>query len=225
LLLQGQPWPARIWAALLLVPIPMAASWQVKLIENPDELPRMPLYLSSAVSLWLLAAVTFVVAIVSEPGTARLRLAGLPWAPTLGWAAACALAGVVGLVLARTLRIQESRILRRLLPVTRREKLAFAGLSLTAGVCEELVFRGFLLDALATTWRSPLLAVAVCSAVFGWMHAYQEAKGAIRAATLGAILAAPVVLTGSVIPSMIAHTTIDVVGGIFLQKRLVSAVE
>jgi len=97
--------------------------------------------------------------------------------------------------------------------------------SLTAGSCEELVFRGFLISLLVNAWGSPALAVVLSSAAFGWMHAYQEPGGAIRAALLGAALALPVVLYGSVIPSMIAHTAIDVISGILLQKRLISDLE
>jgi len=218
--LDAQPWAPRIWATLLLVPLPVAAAYQLRLVENPESLPRMPLYVSSAVSLWLLALVTAGVVWVSPLDWSALRFVRGPLGPTAAWSVGITAAGVALLGLARSLGIRESPILRRLLPATRREKLAFSGLSLTAGFCEELVFRGFLIAVMLDAWGSAILAVALSSVAFGWMHAYQDVAGAARAALLGVLLALPVVLFGSVVPSMIAHTAIDIVGGILLQKRL-----
>jgi membrane protease YdiL (CAAX protease family) len=73
---------------------------------------------------------------------------------------------------------------------------------------------------LRTAWHSALLAVLIGSAVFGWMHAYQQSRGAVRAGVLGAMLAVPAVLSGSVLPSMIAHAAMDIISGLFLRHRL-----
>jgi membrane protease YdiL (CAAX protease family) len=67
------------------------------------------------------------------------------------------------------------------------------------------------------------MAVLVSSAAFGMMHSYQRASGALRAGALGALLAAPFLLTGSIYPSMAAHAAYDIVAGLLLADWLVRA--
>ncbi len=151
---------------------------------------------------------------------AQLGLRALSPAVLLAWAAAATAGGVGIMLAARALGVRESAFLRRLLPASGSEKVAFAGLSLSAGFGEELVFRGFLLVALRIAWGSQILALLVSSVAFGWMHAYQHPAGAMRAGLLGSLLAIPLVLSGSIWPSMIAHSAIDIIGGLLLRRRL-----
>ncbi|MGH8378893.1 MAG: CPBP family intramembrane glutamic endopeptidase, partial [Gammaproteobacteria bacterium] len=81
----------------------------------------------------------------------------------------------------------------------------------TAGICEEFIYRGFLLSLLAMLLHSTGWAVAISSAAFGVAHPYQGWRGMARAALLGALLAWPVVRLGSLLPSMIAHFLVDAV--------------
>jgi membrane protease YdiL (CAAX protease family) len=204
------PAAARGWMAVLLVPLPAFMRWQARASEGvPDTVPRSALYVSSAALLWLLAGATALVAWGSGLSAARLGLVALPGARFAGWACLTYLAGVAVLVLGRALRISETPLLRHLIPITPGEKVVFAGLSLTAGFAEELIFRGFLLWALAAATRSMTFAVAASSVVFGIMHAYQEPAGAARAAVLGAVLAVPV-----------AHAAIDLTSGLLLARWL-----
>ena len=62
--------------------------------------------------------------------------------------------------------------LRALLPHDSRELQTFCALSITAGVCEELLYRGFLIVFLSSAF-GVLPAVALSSLVFGIAHAYQ----------------------------------------------------
>jgi membrane protease YdiL (CAAX protease family) len=63
----------------------------------------------------------------------------------------------------------------------------FVVLSLTAGVCEEVLFRGAFVWTLAPTltWWG---AAAVSVVAFGFVHAYQGKKGIVRAAMFGAVM-------------------------------------
>jgi membrane protease YdiL (CAAX protease family) len=218
-LLRDVPGAVRLWTVTLCVLLPILAVVQVGAIGDPDALPRIPAYVSSILSLWLIAALTAAVARIGHIDAAQLRLAPVAWGPLLAWSLAATVAGLALLLAANRLGVRESALLLRLLPVSRAEKQTFAGLSVTAGFCEELVFRGFLLHVLAGSLGT-LGAIAAASAVFGLAHAYQEVTGAARAGILGALLAVPVVLSGSLWPSMIAHTAIDIASGIFLKDRL-----
>jgi membrane protease YdiL (CAAX protease family) len=97
-------------------------------------------------------------------------------------------------------------------PHTRRELNRFYGLSVTAGVVEEIVYRGFVLWYLAQFM--PLwVAVVVSSVAFGFAHSYQGAAGAIRAGLVGLAFGIYYVATGSIWLPIIAHILLDVLQG------------
>ena len=214
------PPAARAWATTLLVLLPPLLVVQARLLQDAEGLSRESIYISSAVSLWVLAGITAAAALTSGWEPAAIGLIRLQAETIAAWAAAITLAGLVLVLAARSLGLEEAPILRFLLPRTGREKLLFLGLSVTAGFCEELVFRGFLLHALEAATGSVVLAVALSSGVFGLLHAYQRPAGAARAAALGAVLAAPVVATGSIVPAVLAHAALDVIAGLLLRERL-----
>ena len=212
---------SRIFAAFLLVPLPVFMRWQTRAGGDAvEQLPRTGLYLSSALLLWLLGALTAGCVIADHLRATQLGLTTSHPAAIAAWTVGTYAAGVTVLVLGRVLGIAESPLLRHLIPVRAVEKVAFTSLALTAGFAEELVFRGFLLWALTLASGSMTVAVVLSSVVFGILHAYQDAGGAARAAILGAVLAAPVVATGSVIPAMVAHAAIDMTSGLILAKWL-----
>jgi uncharacterized protein len=99
-----------------------------------------------------------------------------------------------------------------LLPRTRREEAWFVILSATAGFCEELLYRGYLVWFCAP-WLGTVGGMLTIVVVFGLSHAYQGRQGTIKATIAGAVMAAIVLVTGSLIPAMIAHMLIDVGGG------------
>jgi membrane protease YdiL (CAAX protease family) len=110
-----------------------------------------------------------------------------------------------------------------LVPHTRNEFRWFIALSATAGVCEELLFRGYLTWFLAP-WLGTAGAFAAVVALFGIGHAYQGVKGATRATLAGAALTAIVAATGWLVPAMIVHALADAGSGtmgfwIFREER------
>lgn len=215
-------WPARAWTAALLALLPPLMVAQAAMLPRLGDVPRASIYLSSVVSLWLLAAVTVVVVLAGGPTLDRIGLRVAPLPATLAWSGGITVAGLLLMALANRLGLRESPFLWRLLPRTSIEKLQFVGVSITAGICEEIVFRGFLIAALRTATGSLVLAVTLSAGVFGVLHAYQRPAGALRAAALGALLALPLLLTGSLLPSMIAHAGIDILAGLWLRDVIAS---
>lgn len=215
-------WALRVYTGLLLVLLPVLAIAQVPLAQDEiASVPRLSLYLSSAVVLWGLAMGALGTALISGIAPEELGLVSPGTAPLFGWTLA-ALVAALGLAgLGHALGIRESALLRHILPRTARERAGFLVLALSAGVCEELVFRGFLIPVLIQGTGSIALAVLLATAVFGTLHAYQGALGATRAALLGLLLTVPFLMTGSVVPSMLAHFAYDVVAGVWLGPWLV----
>jgi len=220
LLLADLNWPARLWLAVLLLPLPAITAVQHRYIGDPATLERIPVYLSSMLSLWVMALITTLSARFSGMDAADLGI--VPDTPVdLGaWTVALTAVGMGIVFGARALKVPETAFLLRLIPVTARERMIFAGLSVTAGFSEELVFRGFMIHALSTVTGSMAFAIIASTLVFSWMHAYQGAPGAIGAGLLGAMLAVPVAISGSIVPSMLAHATIDVLAGVVFRRRL-----
>lgn len=216
------PMPARGLVAFLFVPLPAFMHWQARASAAAGAaLPRTGLYLSSALLLWSLVALTAGCAMASHIGARTLGLVALSPAPLAGWTVLTIFAGLSVLVLGRLSGIPESPLLRHLIPVTALEKFSFSALSLSAGFTEELIFRGFLLWALTIASGSLLVAVVLSSVLFGILHEYQDVAGAARATVLGAVLAAPVVATGSLVPAMVAHAAIDLCSGLLLARWLI----
>lgn len=215
--LSALPWPARALTSLLLVPLPALMLAQLRLLsDTPPDLPRMSVYSSSAATLWLLAAIAYVAARWSGFTPRLMGLFALPPVPLAAWT----LAGIAGLlvllILSRVLNLPETNLLAQLIPRSTGEKVSFAAVSITAGVAEELVFRGFLIPALAVVTGSVWPAAIVSSAVFGLLHTYQGLIGSARAAVMGVGLATPYLVSGSLLPSMAAHAIFNIVAGVWL---------
>lgn len=101
-----------------------------------------------------------------------------------------------------------------LMPHTRTERDGFDLVSITAGVCEEILFRGFVTAYFMTLLGAPFWAAAIgSSVVFGGVHLYQGPKGALKAGVLGLIMAAIYGMTGSLWAPMIVHAVMDIVAG------------
>ena len=83
------------------------------------------------------------------------------------------------------------------------------GVSLAAGVAEEVAYRGFLMAYLASmvpTWG----AVAASALLFGAAHLYQGLVGVMATTVLGAVFAVMYLSTGSLLLPMLLHALIDV---------------
>jgi uncharacterized protein len=211
---------ARLWTIVLLVPLPALLIAQGRSLAALETLPRTQAYVSSMLSLWALALITAgIVRVSGSPLTPDPALAYTLDLRGVGLAVAATATGIAILFIFRAAGMRETPLMRQLLPASAPERLLFIALSLTAGICEELIYRGFLLQTLARTTSLPL-ALLLSSGAFGVAHAYQQPAGALRAALLGALLAVPVLLTGSLLPSMLAHAFIDVLSGLWLARYL-----
>jgi len=155
-------------------------------------------------------------------GLARSRLP-LLWPPGTEPAVAAQVPGIaVALVLVtavyrfggagtrRALAVQ-LRPVAALLPRTGAERRTFALLALTAGVCEEVLYRGFGLAALR--WAAPGTGhaglIAASAAAFGLAHLYQGPVGVALTGLVGAYFAWLAIATGSLLPVILLHALLD----------------
>jgi len=171
--------------------------------------------------LWALTACVLALWVAERRPWGALLLGGsAPWRLALGWALA---GGYVWLtfwqrrkVLTRPERL--ARIVnalggvRPILPRTRGERNGFAALAITAGLCEELLFRGFVLWY-ATVWTGPVGGFLISSMLFGIMHVYLGVEQVPRAAIVGIYFYVIAMTAGSLLPAMVCHAITDLVSG------------
>jgi uncharacterized protein len=97
-----------------------------------------------------------------------------------------------------------------LLPATGRERLIFSAVAISAGICEEIVFRGWLLSVLHNPLGLTGTGLVVCAAVlFGSCHIYQGPTGVFGATAAGVLLTGLYALTGTLLAPIILHALID----------------
>ena len=99
-----------------------------------------------------------------------------------------------------------------LTPHTPAEVKTFAVLSVSAGVCEEVLYRGFLLW-LATAWIGLWPALLATSLLFGIAHAYLGPKHIIRVFVGGIVFGLLTIGSASLLPAILLHTFTDLVSG------------
>jgi membrane protease YdiL (CAAX protease family) len=87
-------------------------------------------------------------------------------------------------------------------------------LSVSAGFCEELVFRGYLQKQLSAMTGSGVAAVAGQAIIFGLGHGYQGFKQVVLIAVLGGLYGVLAFWRRSIRPGAIAHAWSDIFSGL-----------
>lgn len=106
-------------------------------------------------------------------------------------------------------------------PQNRWELLLFMGVAVTAGICEEIMFRGYLQQQLGIWTRSTALGVVLSAILFCAGHAYQGWFLASQVGLLGLMLGMLAAWRKSLRPGIIAHGVQDIISGL-LTKLLFS---
>lgn len=85
--------------------------------------------------------------------------------------------------------------------------------SISAGICEEIVYRGYLRRQLWAATRSIAAAVVIPGVFFGMVHAYQGPQNVGIIAVLGVLYGALVAWRRNLRASMIVHAWSDIFAG------------
>jgi uncharacterized protein len=113
------------------------------------------------------------------------------------------------------------KLAERLLPSNSVEFVPYCALALTAGVCEEFLYRGFAMAALSRTVLPVWAVVVLSSILFGLAHAYQGRGGMVGTGLLGLLFAITRTVLNSLAPVAIWHAAVDIVAGIAGPRFLV----
>lgn len=113
-----------------------------------------------------------------------------------------------------------TRAIKLLAPRTGLETIGWVLVSVTAGITEEFLFRGYLQRQFLALTKSPHAAVALQAIVFGSAHFYQGWKGAVGITLYGVLFGILALMRRSLRPGMMQHAVQDAFSGIAMSLLL-----
>jgi len=186
---------------------------QMRAMPNPDHLG---LYKRIILSEWLTLAIMLVG--VWLYGSSLLTVMGDRWRSLgqflrdVGIALLFLVATIMFTSMAGSHGGAGDRTTQFLLPQGRIEIALWVVLSITAGICEEAVYRGYLQKQFMALTRSVPAGIILSALAFGLAHSYQGFARASMITVMGAMSGVLAYWCRSVRPGMIAHALQDVLG-------------
>jgi uncharacterized protein len=234
------PWD--LWLIFLVLGVVVPWRGRIRLREllakpHVGTTERIALYASTIAFQWVAAAVVGWRAWAHGFHLAQLGLAvNNPWR--------IAVVSIVGAGLLATLHwLNLSRMRRlgtkapevlkalaeRVLPQSIVELRPFLALAVTAGICEEFIYRGFAMAVFTRAGLASWGVVLVSSVLFGLAHLYQGRGGFLGTMILGTLFGIARIGYDSIVPVVLWHIAVDIVAGVvgprYLTHASVSAIE
>jgi uncharacterized protein len=107
--------------------------------------------------------------------------------------------------------------LQQILPLNWNEYRHYIFLAMAAGICEEIIFRGFLINYLNTLLvdldYSTVYAIAIPAVTFGLSHWYQGKAAVLKIMFISLLFGVIFVWSGSLYLIMAIHVAIDLISG------------
>ena len=226
------PWDIWLIFFLLGVIVPWRGRYRLReLLAKPfvGDRERISLYASTIAFQWLAAGVAAWRAWAHGFGAIQLGLStrSLVSSVVAAIVGGSMLAALQWLNLRRMGRMPEKTRARlqalaeRILPRSAKERVPFFALAVTAGICEEFLYRGFVMAALTRSGLPLWTTVVISSLLFGIAHLYQGRSGLLGTTLLGLIFGIARVGFNSLTPVMVWHAAVDVVAGIAGPRYLI----
>jgi CAAX protease family protein len=225
------PWDFWLILLFLSVVIPWRGYTRLKkllALPSVDTREKLVLYAVTIAFQWVLVGLVAWRSLVRGLTLQELGLGSQNWVGTVvaGVFGAILIGGLQWLNLRRIGRMEGEapellrKLAKRLLPVSFMEYLPYSALAITAGVCEEFVYRGFVIAAISRVGLPLGLVVIVSSVLFGLAHAYQGRSGILSTGIFGVFLAIGRLSLGSLVPVMMWHAALDLAAGLAAPKYL-----
>jgi uncharacterized protein len=209
--------------AAIVIGMPVYAYFRSRSLQAGGVPDRSRLYARSIAMLWLLGLITLYAWYSHGRPFEGLGFTFPPGTETTASEVVCAMAAVAIVLRLRKLAAWPAEKITALreriggtalvIPRTRSELTWFFGVAVTAGVCEELLYRGFFF-AVTAPFITAYGSIAASAVVFGLAHAYQGRRGILLTGAIGVFLGAFYFLSGSIVWPMLLHALIDVNGGV-----------
>ncbi len=106
------------------------------------------------------------------------------------------------------------RLAERILPQSRAELLPYLALAVTAGLCEEFLYRGFAMAALTRAGLPVWSVVLLSSVLFSLAHLYQGRGGLVSTLVIGTVFGTARIAYDGLAAVAVWHTAVDAVAGV-----------
>ncbi len=219
------PWDILLIFFVLGVVVPWRGRKRLQqLLAKPRVEPgeRLSLYFSTIAFQWIAAAVAAWRAWAHGYTATQLGLT-IPGRFKLLAITVCGAIAIVALQWLNLRRMGRSAsplrgpiqaLAERILPQSPMELIPFLALALTAGVCEEFLYRGFAMASVSRAGLPSAVVVLLSSVLFGLAHLYQGRAGFFSTMVLGILFGISRAALNSLLPVIVWHVGVDVVAGI-----------
>ncbi len=194
----------------------------IKMLKSLDQPMLLVLLLGTIAIQWAIFLVVFGATYVEKTGLAglgfdKLRPIYFAWGGAFLLAAYTLLSGLAWVL--GQIGLPMPGEIGLLIPQDPFGKVVWVCVSLTAGICEESMFRGYLMTRFRLIGKMPgwTAATIVSAVAFGACHAYQGWPGFIVITVYGVLFSLLYIRTGSIWPGIIAHFLQDT-GALFFPK-------
>jgi uncharacterized protein len=195
----------------------LSSSERMRSVEQPH---RVPFYVTTIVWEWFLMG--YVLVGVKLHGAPLLEVMGAKWTKAkeffrdIGIALSFWIVALVVLAaVARLLHYQGTRQkLGFLAPEGVTETILWVCVSITAGICEETIFRGYLQKQFAAWTGSAPIGIVLSAAAFGAGHLYQGGKATVVIGVYGLMFGILAWKRNSMRPGMMTHALHDTITGL-----------
>jgi|ERR1700722_1366094 len=215
---------APLWHTVVLILFVLATAYfqSRNHIENHKITHRVLLYSFMICFEWFLFAYVWFFGI-RPTGRKLSEIIGGRWATArdvwrdigaafVFWLIVIAFLVVAGLALGPNSDMK--KVVQVIMPRSPLEMFAWVLLSISAGICEEFVFRGYLQQQFLALTGNNAAAIAAQALIFGVAHLYQGVKGLVIITLYGALFGILAVVRQSLRPGMIQHALQDTSSGI-----------
>jgi membrane protease YdiL (CAAX protease family) len=209
-------------AIFLIVAVPIWDHFETKRLKtSSDTRVKIQSYQKTVGWLWAGSVFACIVLGLKTVLTIHRDAGEASWLPGSGFIVGFMGAALVALFLpiflmmrSDTTRARVAKSLEKLnfiLPKNAEERRWFVLVAITAGICEEILYRGFLIHYFRELPVSIGLigALILSSCVFGFAHIYQGVVGIVQTTILGTIFGIVFIVTGSLLLPMVLHASID----------------
>jgi membrane protease YdiL (CAAX protease family) len=181
-----------------------------QLYQLQDKYMLMAVLISTVVFQWAIFLVLTLACVRENTGLTglgfrKLRGLDLLWALAFLLAANALLSGLAWLL--EKVGLPMPGEIAFLIPQDAFGRVVWVFVSMTAGICEETMFRGYLMTRMRILGktRSWVIPTIVSAVAFGICHSYQGLPGFIVLTVYGTLFAFLYIRSGSIWPGIIAH--------------------
>lgn len=196
--------------------IPIAAWMSKKALDQGVRVERLDFYLETviiqtvlvALSLWVGRSNELTIRIAPDGGLQTLIAAAILTAVALG-------ALVVGWRFSSSDRRER---LRMIVPFSRDERVAWVGVSITAGIAEEVIYRAVMFGLILAWTGNVWLAAVIAAALFAVAHLVQGWVAVVIVFVYGLLFQFLYSTSGSLFAPVVVHVLYDLLAGFMIAR-------